>query len=273
VPRDLGPGQAEDAVARDLEARLLVGVVAAREGRAVVAVTVDLDDEAGFAEEEVDLDALDCRVDQRLRQSVAAEEGEGSVLELAPGGRRAGVDDGREGRGRLAAGGALDLGTEQGVVDDALDLGLVDRALEGAVREQVCEVEEGSSVGDVGGRQGANVMDPDAPPLPDPARDGHVDGSPDDWPQPPQRRRRGVAERRIRPDRENGGDEGALIRQVAVPDRVDTSVERVEPAGLDPVADLGPRNAERMELGGGDDPVLPFGELGKPRVEGCSTFG
>ncbi len=40
-----------------------------------------------------------------------------------------------------------------------------------------------------------------------------------------------VAQRRVFPDRENGGDEEAGIGEVAVPDGVDAAVQWVEAAG------------------------------------------
>jgi hypothetical protein len=81
-----------------------------------------------------------------------------------------------------------------------------------------------------------------------------------------------VAERRIPPDRQNGGSEGALIRQAAVPDRVDPAVEGMEAAGPDPIADIRRREPKPMELGRRDDPVLAFGDPRESSIQGCLSF-
>jgi hypothetical protein len=167
------------------------------------------------------------------------------------------------------------------VSDDSLHLGLVDGAFEGAVGEDVGEVEEGSgrggdagaaSAGHVGCGQRADAVDFQSPSLLQAPAYGHVDQRRPRFPQAPQRRRRGVAERRVSTDGENGGDEGALVGQVAVPDRVDAPVEGVQSAGADPVADVGLRDSKRTKLCGGDDSMLPFYELRQSSIGECSTF-
>src|SRR5215212_2607035 len=98
------------------------------------------------------------------------------------------------------------------------------------------------------------------------------DASPPSRPNAPQRRRRSMTQRRAGTNRQNGGDEAGVVRQMAVPDRVDAAVDRMKAALADPVGDVPPREPEAPKLGGGGDPVLPPGHLGQRPVTGCSTF-
>jgi hypothetical protein len=78
----------------------------------------------------------------------------------------------------------------------------------------------------------------------DASRDGDVDvvaGVP--FHQTPQRRRRGVAQRRVGADRGNGGDEEGVLGEIAVPDGVDAPVDGVEAAHAAPVLDGRSRDA------------------------------
>ena len=81
-----------------------------------------------------------------------------------------------------------------------------------------------------------------------------------------------VAQRRVFPDRENGGDEEAGIGEVAVPDGVDAAVQRVEAAGAEPRLDPSRAGPERAELAPRDDAVLPRSN-GSNAGSGCSTLG
>jgi len=77
-----------------------------------------------------------------------------------------------------------------------------------------------------------------------------------------------VAQRRVLPDRENGGDEEAGIGEVAVPDGVDAAVQRVEAAGAAAPPDSLARDPEPAELCVRHDAVLPRSERSDSRIEG-----
>jgi hypothetical protein len=276
-PGDLIPGQADDPIPGGLEPRLLVGVVAAGEGGVVVASAIDLDDQAGEGEEEVDLDAGDVDVDPRLREAVFSEQRQSAVLELASS-RRGPMDqrDGEEGGG-AAASRLLHLTPQRLVCDQSLDLGLVHRPRERAARKHIGEVEKGAGRGgdrdalvasDVAGRQRSYRVDPDASPWLHSPRDRDVDASSPSPPNAPHRRRGSMTQRRAGTDRQNGGDEAGVVRQMAVPDRVDATVDRMEAALAHPVGDVPPREPEGPKLGGGGDPVLPPATSASARSRG-----
>ena len=147
--------------------------------------------------------------------------------------------------GAAPARGAAQLGAQLGVGHHPLYLALVDGAGELAVVEDVGEVEDGACwrrhgdavpARDVGRRQGADDVEADALAGLDASRrcDIHIPAAPR---HAPQRRCRDVTQRRIGADRGNGGDEEGLLREVAVPDRVDAAVDGVEAADADAVLD------------------------------------
>ena len=135
--------------------------------------------------------------------------------------------------GGAAAGAARDLGVHDVERDEALDLGLVHGAGVLARGEDVAEVEERPRRrGDRdpvagGGVEVPDGVEPDPRPWPDVAGRADVDPGSVVAVEGPQAVMLGgaeVAQRRVPPDRENGGDEEAGIGEVAVPDGVDAAV-------------------------------------------------
>jgi hypothetical protein len=72
-----------------------------------------------------------------------------------------------------------------------------------------------------------------------------------------------VAEHRIRSARQNGRDEAALEREQWVTDGVDTSMNAVKTARIQPSLDGRSREAELEQLAVGDDAVLAPGQSGQ----------
>lgn len=66
-----------------------------------------------------------------------------------------------------------------------------------------------------------------------------------------------MAENRAIPNRQYGRVESARLRQLTPPDRVNGAVDAMEPAKPDASADARFREPDRVQLGGGDHPVLP----------------
>jgi len=81
-----------------------------------------------------------------------------------------------------------------------------------------------------------------------------------------------VAQRRVRPEREHGGDEASFGGQAAVPDRMNPAMHRVQTAGAHAVGDGGVGKAGAAELRGGHHAMLSLSELREPPIQRCSTF-
>jgi hypothetical protein len=81
-----------------------------------------------------------------------------------------------------------------------------------------------------------------------------------------------VAQRRVRAEREHGGDEASFGGQAAVPDRINPAMHGVQATGAHPVGDGGVGEAGVAELGRGHHAMLPLGELREPAIPRCSTF-
>ena len=162
---------------------------------------------------------------------------------------------------RLPGWRALKVG-ERCRAGEAADLGLVERTLERPAVEDGGEVEERSGRrgdGDavfgrhlVGWENGAVRTQPWAG-VQGPRR-GDVDPRAARVADAPQRRSRPVAQDSARAGREDGGHPAPVSREGSVPDCVHASVDGVESAGLDPMSDGTPANAEREQL---DPPTTP----------------
>jgi hypothetical protein len=208
---------------------------------------------------------------------VALEQREHRVLELAAGGGGAVGDDGLQAGGGAAAGAARDLGVQGVERDEALDFGLVYGPRVLSRGEDVAQVEERprrrgdrDPVAD-GGVEVPDRVEPDPRPGLDVAGRADVDPGSVGAVEAPQAVVLGgaeVAQRRVSPDRENGGHEEAGIGEVAVPDGVDAAVQWVEAAGAAARLDRTPAKPERTELRAGDDAVLPRSERSDAGIEG-----
>jgi hypothetical protein len=221
-----------------LEERLALGVVLARDRVVVPGGAVGLDDEAVVRPAEVgDHAAAADRqrdVHVRAREPAALDESEHDVLEVAS--RRRGIgseeagDPRRAGAGRKAVRRLDELRHGDEAVSERLAEGAADRMLV----EDAGDVDQGS--GDGGHRQRAEARDVssaecltavDAYLAVAPRRragDRHL------WePVIPdhdlvRRRRREVAEARVGPARQDGGEEPAVQRQSGVPDGIHAAV-------------------------------------------------
>ena len=103
-------------------------------------------------------------------------------------------------------------------------------------------------------------------------RNSDVDQAGRDRSQPPERRGCHVAQRRVRPDREHGGDEASFGGQAAVPDRIHPAMHGVQTTGVHPVRNGGVGETGAAELRGGHHAMLPLGELREAPIQRCSTF-
>jgi hypothetical protein len=241
-------------------------------------VAVGFDDERRAGEVEVDLDpggkAGQRGVRAGVGKAVAPKELVRRLLELRSGVHGALGHDGAQ-RRRTAARAELLHAHEP------LHLGLVHRPPQPAVVEDAGEVDDrahrgrhrdAAMAGDVGRRQRADDVQADAAARTDTPRRRHVDRAASAPHRPPQRRRRDMAERRVGPDRGNGGDEDAVPGEIGVPDRVHAAVDGVEAADADAVLDRVRRDPDRPELARRHDSVLAGGEPRKPEVRGRLTF-
>ena len=93
-----------------------------------------------------------------------------------------------------------------------------------------------------------------------PAAD-HIDGGPAVGAQAPQVCRRAMAQDRVRADGQDCRHVPATLGDLAVPDRVDPAVQRMQPPGLQTSRDLMPCEPERDQLAARDDPVLTAREV------------
>ena len=85
-----------------------------------------------------------------------------------------------------------------------------------------------------------------------------------DRPDPVERRRAPRAECGFGSAGEHGGHPPARLADAGVADRVDTAMQWMEPASLDPALDRTPGEAQLNQLASGGDAVLARGE---PRDE------
>ncbi len=111
------------------------------------AEAVDLDDQAFAPPQEVDLEpsivCVDPRVDLGTGDAKVAAELEKPLLERAPRARTGDVpfvERSREQRGAAAPGGPVQHGIDGPAIEDPADQRLMDRALEGARRQDLCEI-------------------------------------------------------------------------------------------------------------------------------------
>lgn len=158
---------------------------------------------------------------------------------------------------------------------EAPDLGLVNHALEGWGVEERGQVEERSSgrgggdalgFGDLVARKGDAVEVEERSRVaawPDDDLDSGARGGSD----PPQRRRRAMAEHGSDASGQDRRHPPALRRQRTVTDRVDTRVNGVQPAALEPQLDRTRAGSRLEQLPPGDDAVLPTREVGQKAIE------
>ena len=86
-----------------------------------------------------------------------------------------------------------------------------------------------------------------------------------------------MTEDRALPARENGSNEAALARELAMTERVDALPEALQLAGLDPLQNLMAAEAASPKLLVGDDPELPGrhprrGAIQRRRPDRCRSF-
>ena len=96
---------------------------------------------------------------------------------------------------------------------------------------------------------------------------GHVHGAAGRGAQIPQRRGVRVAQHRALAERADRGEPPPALRQPPMSHRVHPAVQRDQPPAPDPLPDLRPRSADRVEPGAVDDPVVGVRERGDPLVQ------
>ena len=248
-------------------------------------VAVDLGHERGVRPVEVDLEAVQERVDSRGRQAFAAAELQEAALQLAAGGPGVGPvqDDGPPQPGGAAAPG---VGREHRIDRDQVEqpqaLGLVDGAVDIALREALGQVEQGAGRGGHGDRTaggGLGVREAPGPvdaqtgspgPAADPG-DRHVDGCACARPQPPQGRGARVAEDRPLAEGQRGGQPAPLAGDRSVADGEYLAVKGVQPARANAAFDRRPADPERQELTECDHSMLGGGQGGQLALRGVDV--
>jgi hypothetical protein len=166
---------------------------------------------------------------------------------------------------------SVDLVVQGPEIENLQDLGLVARALEGAVADNLGEIEQGAGDrcdsdavdhGDVAGGEGGGAMDVDAwVTSRGPLRDRHVDFRLVGASESMKRRSGAVREGCAGAAGENGANEETLAAEEFAGDEgVDGVVDAVEPAGVDPVAGPRLRQTAFAELIERHDAVLTQGE-------------
>ena len=265
-------GEAQGAPTGQHEREIALAVGVEGDGGAVPGERVALHDEPPGGPGEVAGVALDDDVVLRLLEAVAVAELGDEVLELAARIARAGIAGERcaQRRGTGAARMASQEGVEVGEAEQAELLGAADGGAQSRRGKRGGEVEQ--RPGRRGDRQAVEprdlvrgeppAMEPDAVPR---SSAGWADG---DVQQPAagheavRRRGAAIAEDAVRRVREHRRPAPPADGEVAVPDRVDAALERMQSACGDPARDRGPRQPCREELPDPDDAALSAGKSG-----------
>ncbi len=251
---DVRVGEAQDGVARGGQDLVAARVLAAV-GRATVTRTVDLDSDAAIRPVEVDLEAVQGGVDERLGKPEPQER----VLRAAARPRAARTvkrDRLLEDREVVATDGARDRVADGGLDEAASERGFVDDVGELVRSQHVGEVDEhpvdGRDRDAAIGRELARIEPAHRVHLdafkPVPGGRDDRDGRRDEARHAAELRGREVAERGFGAAREHGGQPFPLARQGGLPDGIDAAVAAVQHATVDALGDRARREAARRPV-------------------------
>jgi hypothetical protein len=262
----LSPGEALHPPAGEREDGVALPVVLHARPRGVVARAVGLDDQPRVRPAEVHLEAADDVVDararipwslhrRRKRRSSSLRVGASSCSAIA---RRRFATPRRPGDEQGLDRGEVEEPELHRPVDDASRHPQARREVEDRLRRRR---DRDPAVRRAGRERRSVNDDPGSSRAVPRARDRDVGLAARALPQVPERPGARVAEQRAVSQRQHGRHPSPLGRERRVPDCVDAPVQAPQPAGRRPPSDRPRRDAEREELGEGDDSVLGSGEV------------
>ncbi|UUY01646.1 hypothetical protein LRS13_12990 [Svornostia abyssi] len=178
---------------------------------------------------------------------------------------------------------ARDPRLDQPEVEHPLGVCAVERALDHAPRLRGRDVEEGPSEaggrevvpdGDVLRTQGDGTVNPQPAPPTAPAAPWHgeMHARRRRGQHAPERRRRAMTQHCGLARRQEGDPVVRGVAEVGVPDGVDAARDTVQAPGAEPTVDRAAAQADREELGSGDDAALAGGDRGDLMVRGEFAF-